>query len=151
MYLDALDHLCLMMLWHLYAIPTSNPSLATGWFWGAILRAVHISSDLKRRRLELLWDQDQGIPIENCLSTWGSSHYSPTTLSLLIFVVNNKNHFYVNSEIHSINTRQNSNLHQPQANLTLYHKGAYYSGIEVFNNLPTKEIYFVMLKDLNRN
>jgi len=56
-------------------------------------------------------------------------------LSLLILVVDNKNLFYVNSEIHSINTRQNSNLHQPQANLTLYQKGAYYSGIKVFNNL----------------
>jgi hypothetical protein len=57
-------------------------------------------------------------------------------LSLLLLVVDNKNLFYVNSEIHSINTRQNSNLHQPQANLTLYQKGAYYSAIKVFNNLP---------------
>jgi hypothetical protein len=57
-------------------------------------------------------------------------------LSLLLFVVDSKNLFHVNSEIHSINTRQNSNLHQSQANLTLYQKGAYYSGIKVFNNLP---------------
>jgi hypothetical protein len=57
-------------------------------------------------------------------------------LSVLLFVVDNKNLFHVNSEIHSINTRQNSNLHQPLANLTLYEKGAYYSGIKVFNNLP---------------
>jgi hypothetical protein len=34
-------------------------------------------------------------------------------LFLLKFVVDNKNLFYVNSEIHSINTRQNFNLHQP--------------------------------------
>jgi hypothetical protein len=57
-------------------------------------------------------------------------------LSLLVFVVDNKNLFHVNPEIHSINTRQNSNLYQHQANLTLYQKGAYYSGIKVFNNLP---------------
>jgi len=57
-------------------------------------------------------------------------------LSLLLFVVDNKNLFHVNSEIHSISTRQNSNLHQPQANLTLHQKGAYYRGIKVFNNLP---------------
>jgi hypothetical protein len=57
-------------------------------------------------------------------------------LSLSLFVVDNKNLFHVNSEIHSINTRQNSNLHQPQANLTLDQKGDYYSGIKVFNNLP---------------
>ena len=57
-------------------------------------------------------------------------------LSLLLFIVDNKNLFHVNSEVHSINTRQNFHLHQPQANLTLYQKGAYYSGIKVFNNLP---------------
>ena len=57
-------------------------------------------------------------------------------ISLSLFVVDNKNFFHVKSEIHSINTRQNSNIHQPQANLTLYQKGAYYCGIKVFNNLP---------------
>jgi len=48
----------------------------------------------------------------------------------------NKDFFHVNSEMYTINTRQNSNLHQPQANLTLYQKGAYYSGIKVFNKPP---------------
>ena len=61
------------------------------------------------------------------------SHY---ILSLLLCIVNNKNIFHVNSEMHGFNTRQNSNLHQPQANLLLYQKGAYYSGIKVFNSLP---------------
>jgi hypothetical protein len=62
--------------------------------------------------------------------------HSQYILSLLLFTVDNKNLFHVNSEIHSINTRQNFHLHQPQANLTLYQKGAYYSGIKVFNNFP---------------
>jgi hypothetical protein len=57
-------------------------------------------------------------------------------LFLLLFIVDNKNLFHVFSEIHSINTRQNSHLHQPQANLTLCQKGPYYSDIKVFNNLP---------------
>jgi hypothetical protein len=57
-------------------------------------------------------------------------------ISLLIFVVDNKNLFYENSEIHNINTRQNFNLHQPQANLKLYQKRVYYSGIKGFNNIP---------------
>jgi hypothetical protein len=34
-------------------------------------------------------------------------------LLLVIFVVNNTNQFNVNSDIHSINTRNNSNLFQP--------------------------------------
>ena len=32
-------------------------------------------------------------------------------------------------------TRQRNNLYLPQANLTVYQKGAYYSGIKIFNNL----------------
>jgi len=62
--------------------------------------------------------------------------WSQYILSLSLFVVENKNLFHANSEIHSVNTRQNSNLHQPQANLTLYQKGAYCSGNKVFNNPP---------------
>jgi len=35
-------------------------------------------------------------------------------------------------------TRQRNNLYLPQENLTIYQKGAYYSGIKIFNNLPSK-------------
>ena len=57
--------------------------------------------------------------------------------SLLIFVINSKNHFKKNKEHHNIFTRQINNLHLPQANLTIYQKGPCYSGIRVFNSLPT--------------
>jgi hypothetical protein len=53
-------------------------------------------------------------------------------LSLLIFVVNNRDQFLINSEIHNINTRQNSNLHLLLANLDIYQKGASFSGIKEF-------------------
>jgi hypothetical protein len=43
--------------------------------------------------------------------------------SLLLFVVNNKDQFIVNSENYSINMRQSTNLHLPQANLAMYQKG----------------------------
>jgi len=56
---------------------------------------------------------------------------------LLLFVVDNKRYFKENSDIHNINTRTKSNLHQPIANLSKYQKGAYYSGIKVYNSLPT--------------
>jgi len=45
--------------------------------------------------------------------------------SLVFFVVNNKNLFRMNSEIHSINTRNNSNFHQPLSHLTIYQKGPF--------------------------
>ena len=57
-------------------------------------------------------------------------------LSLLMFVVQKKNLFLTNNENHNLDTRQRNNLYLPQANLTIYQKGAYYSGIRIFNNLP---------------
>ena len=57
-------------------------------------------------------------------------------LSLLMFVVQNKNFFLTNNESHNIDTRQRNNLYLPQANLTIYQKRAYYSRIKIFNNLP---------------
>ena len=61
---------------------------------------------------------------------------SQYTLSLLMFVVQNKNLFSRNIENHNIDTRQRNNLYLPQENLTIYQKGSYFSGIKIFNNLP---------------
>ena len=57
-------------------------------------------------------------------------------VSLLMFVIENENLFLTNIENHNINTRQRNKLHLPQKNQTIYQKGAYYSGIKIFNNLP---------------
>jgi len=59
-------------------------------------------------------------------------------ISLLLFVINNRDYFKVNSEIHNINTRTKSNQHQPISKLSTYQKGTYYSGIRVFNSLPSQ-------------
>jgi len=59
-------------------------------------------------------------------------------LSLLSFVVQNKDQFTNNLEIHNINTRYNMNLHPPLLNLTLSQKGAHNSGIRLFNHLPVR-------------
>jgi hypothetical protein len=53
-----------------------------------------------------------------------------------MFVVKKKSFFLTNNENHNLDTRQRNNLYFPQANLTIYQKGAYYSGIKFFNNLP---------------
>jgi hypothetical protein len=55
---------------------------------------------------------------------------------LLLFVINNRQHFKINSDIHDINTRNNLDLHYPQSHLSVYQKGAHYTGIKVFNRLP---------------
>ena len=62
---------------------------------------------------------------------------SQYVFSLSLFVVKNLNMFKPNSMFHSINTRHSSDLHQPPVKLTKVQKGVYYSGIKVFNCLPT--------------
>jgi hypothetical protein len=57
-------------------------------------------------------------------------------LPLLSFVVQNKDQFNNNVEIHNMNTRHNMYLHPPSLNLTLSEKGVHYSGIRLFNHLP---------------
>jgi len=57
--------------------------------------------------------------------------------SILLFIIKNKDQFPLNSHMHTINTRHNNNLHVPPANLTVYQRGVYYSGIKIFNHLPT--------------
>jgi hypothetical protein len=58
-------------------------------------------------------------------------------LSILMFVVQDKEHFSTNIESHNLETRQSNNLHTPQANLSTFQKGTYYSGIKIFNELTS--------------
>jgi len=54
----------------------------------------------------------------------------------MLFVVNNENKLKMNSQIHSISTRNNCNLFQPLSRLPTYQKGPYCLGIKVFHELP---------------
>ena len=58
-------------------------------------------------------------------------------LTLLLFVVQNRNQFKANLEIHDVNTRQHFDFHQPLSCLSKYQKGVYYNGIKVFYSLPS--------------
>jgi hypothetical protein len=55
---------------------------------------------------------------------------------LLLFVINNRQHFKINSDIYIINMRNNLNLYYPLSHLSGYQKGVHYTGIKVFNRLP---------------
>jgi hypothetical protein len=63
----------------------------------------------------------------------------------------NKHLFSTNYQIHSVHTRYKTNLHPPVASLTKFQKGAYYSGIKFFNNLPHNIKYLVNETKLFRN
>ena len=53
-------------------------------------------------------------------------------------MIDNGDYFKLNSEIHNINTRNKLNLHLPVSNLSVYQNGTYYTGIRVFNSLPSQ-------------
>jgi hypothetical protein len=59
-------------------------------------------------------------------------------LLLALFVAKNMVDFIINSDIHPHNTRSNTNLRPSLARLTKYRKGAYFSGIKVYNCLPIR-------------
>ena len=59
-----------------------------------------------------------------CVCCWKHTHTS------------SQKPFSTSTENHNIDTSQRNNLYLPQANLTIYQKGAYYLGIKIFDNLP---------------
>ena len=62
--------------------------------------------------------------------------YSQYIYSLILHTVNNKHLNNTNTKFHKYRTRYNHNLHLPIVHLYKFMKGAYFSGIEVFNHLP---------------
>jgi hypothetical protein len=52
-----------------------------------------------------------------------------------MFVEQNEIFFLTSNENYNLDIRQRNNLYFPQANLTIYKRGACYSGIKIFNKL----------------
>jgi len=68
-----------------------------------------------------------------------------------MFVVKNKDFFKTNSEVHSIKTRSNYDLHIPVANFAVFQKRVWYSGIKIYNHLPpTLKNYHTIFVNLKR-
>jgi len=53
-----------------------------------------------------------------------------------MFVVKNSYLIESNSDFHILSTRYDSDLHLCIANLTIFQKGAFYSGIKMYKHLP---------------
>jgi len=51
-------------------------------------------------------------------------------------VLQNKERFTPNIEVHNFNTRNKLKLHKPVSSLTFYQKGVYNMSIRIFNKLP---------------
>jgi hypothetical protein len=53
-----------------------------------------------------------------------------------MFVVENRNFFKLNSDIHGFSTRYDNDFHLPSVKLKLFQKGAFCSAIKTHNHLP---------------
>jgi hypothetical protein len=53
-----------------------------------------------------------------------------------MFVVKNRSWFKLNSDIHGFSEIYDHDLLLPSANLKLFQKGVFYSGIKTYNHLP---------------
>jgi hypothetical protein len=62
--------------------------------------------------------------------------YSQYKFSISMFVVKNRDTFILNSDIHTIHTIQDSDLHHPIYKLTKAQECVYYYGIMTCNKLP---------------
>jgi len=54
-----------------------------------------------------------------------------------MYLVKNKHLFTSNLAVHNHDTRSAKNFHLSITNLTIHQKGSYYTGINIFNYLPT--------------
>jgi hypothetical protein len=54
----------------------------------------------------------------------------------LIFVVKNREIFYINKVCYKTNTRHIMDIHTTQVNLALYGKGVYHMAVRIYNALP---------------
>jgi len=106
-------------------------------FWGNSLHSSIIFRINKKKAIRIMEGCGNRVL---CRNLFKKLQILPLTsqymLSLLMFVVQNKNFFLTNNEDHNLDTRQRNNLYLPQANWTICQKAAYYSGIKIVNNLP---------------
>jgi hypothetical protein len=72
--------------------------------------------------------------VEICSKSWKSQY----SYSILQFVSKNRKYFITNYDTLNLQTRQSNNLFPPTSDLTLYQKGVYFTGIKLFNKLPSE-------------
>lgn len=72
------------------------------------------------------------------LIAWVNYNFLMTLLYIysLIFVVKNREIFYINKVCYKTNTRHIMDIHTTQVNLALYGKGVYHMAVRIYNALP---------------
>ena len=107
-------------------------------FWGNSPHSIKIFK-LQKKAVRIITGNNSRASCRNlfkrlCILPLPSQYI----LSIVLFMVENKHSFALNSEHHNKNTRQCNNSYHPTVNLEMYHTAVHYMGIRVFNSLPTQ-------------
>ena len=69
-------------------------------------------------------------------------------LYLMLYLVDNQKDFLTNPYVHGLDTSNKNNLHLPIVSLSCVQKGVSYSGIKIFNSLPSNIQSYISDKKL---
>jgi hypothetical protein len=80
-------------------------------------------------------------PRSSCRSVFRKLNILPIAcqyiLCLMLFIVENQKDFLTNAYVHSLDTRNKNNLYLLVVSLSCVQKGVPYSGVNIFNSLPS--------------
>jgi hypothetical protein len=106
--------------------------------YGIILKGNSSKSTLQKKIIRLMAVVKS---INSCKSLFKTSEILTVPceyiFSLILFIVNDQEHFQINSAIHGVNTRNKNQLHRQIANISCFQKSAYHAGINIFNSLQS--------------
>jgi hypothetical protein len=105
-------------------------------FWGNSTHSIQIFKLQKRAIRAIMGKQKRESGRELFKELKILTLTSPYILSLALFILKSKTNLVINSDQHSFYTRNCNNFFVPQANLTTFQKGVYYSGVKIFSKLP---------------
>jgi hypothetical protein len=117
-------------------------------FWGNSPHSIKIFKMQKKRIIRIMIHCKSRVSCRNLFRRLVILPFvSQYILSLMLFVVKNKNLFTVNSENYTKSTRHVNNFYHPITNLTIYQGGVHDMGIKIFNNLPPYVKDILIFKD----
>jgi hypothetical protein len=89
---------------------------------------------------ETLQNYGWAQPRSSCRSLFKQLEILPVPcqciVSLMNFIVNNKEIFPTDSSIHNIDTRNKFHLHRPNVNVSCFQKSTFSAGVKILNSLP---------------
>ena len=72
-------------------------------------------------------------------------------LFLMLYIVDNQKHFLTNAHVHSLDIRNKNHLYLPVVSLSCVQKGVSYSGVKVFNSLPSSKHSYRNDRKISKN